>query len=114
MQWIPNKRTTMRNFHHTFLSKATLLHHSLKKLSNIIRQTKQALNTNSDIPTHHNTTILNLNSSHQLNLELLPTRHSLLPNWITVANTEWKNLYHAHSIENVKYTRQHISESIQK
>src|ERR1051325_11421669 len=43
LQHIPNKKFTVRNFQHIFFSKASKLHHYLKKLGNIIRQTKHAL-----------------------------------------------------------------------
>src|SRR5260364_483671 len=40
---IPNKKFAVRNFHHSFSSKATLLHYNLKKLNSIIKQTKYSL-----------------------------------------------------------------------
>ena len=109
---IPNKKFAVRNFHHSFSSKATLLHYNLKKLNSIIKQTKHSLNSGTPIPLYHNSTITYLNSTHQLQLPPIPLQSNLIPNWITNAKEAWKSLYHARNLENIKYTRQQILESI--
>ena len=102
---IPNKKFAVRNFHHSFSSKATLLHYNLKKLNSIIKQTKHSLNSGTPIPLYHNSTITYLNSTHQLQLLPIPSQSNLIPNWITNAKEAWKSLYHARNLENIKYTR---------
>ena len=114
LQHIPNKKFTVRNFQHTFSSKATQLHSNLKQLSNIIRQTKQALKQSLPIPLHLNSSITLLNQHSDLNIPFLPSTHQLLTSWVTNANTEWKKLFHARNIENIKVIRQQISDSINK
>jgi hypothetical protein len=114
LQHIPNKKFTVRNFQHTFSSKATHLHSNLKKLGNIIRHVKHSLKHSSPIPFHFNSSITSLNQSASLHIPLLPPTHQLLTPWITKANSEWKNLFHARNIENIKEIKQQISDSINK
>jgi hypothetical protein len=114
IQHIPNKKFSVRNFQHTFSATATHLHISLKKLSSTIRKIKQVLKQNLPIPDHLNSGIIALNQSCQLQIPLLPPTHQLLSDWISEANLEWKNLYHARNMENIKQIKQQISESIQK
>ena len=114
LKHIPNKKFSVRNFQHTFSSKATHLHSSLKKLGNIIRQTKNALKHYTPIPIHLNNSILSLNQSLNLNIPILPQTYQLLTLWITDANSEWKKLYHARNIENIKEIRQQINAAIDK
>src|ERR1700752_4901893 len=114
LKHIPNKKFTVRNFQHTFSSKATHLHSNLKKLGNIIRQTKYALKHQLPIPHHLNNSISSLNQSSELYIPQLPSSHLLLTPWISKANLEWKNLFHARNIENIKEIRQQISEAINK
>src|ERR1043165_3495606 len=109
---IPNKKTTIRNFQHSFSAKATLLHLNLKKLNNIIRQVKASLNNLSPIPIHFNSTIYYLNSTHHLNILDIPNLHKLIPSWITNTNTEWQALYHARNIGNIKQIREQINQHI--
>jgi len=85
---IPNKKTTIRNFQHSFSAKATLLHLNLKKLNNITRQVKASLNNLSPIPVHLNSTIHYLNSTYYLNILDIPNLHELISSWITNTNTE--------------------------
>ena len=114
LKHIPNKRFTVRNFQHIFSCKASLLHSSLKKLGNIIRHIKHLLKFNSPIPTHFNSTISLLNNSLNLQISPIPHDHNLLSSWLSIANEEWKSIYHARNIENIKEIRQHINESINK
>jgi hypothetical protein len=114
LKHIPNKKFTVRNFQHTFSTKATHLHSNLKKLGNIIRQTKNASKHQLPIPSHLNTSISLLNQSANLHIPLLPQTSQLISSWISDANLEWKNLYHAHNIENIKEIRQQITNAIDK
>ena len=114
LKHIPNKRFTVRNFQHIFSCKASLLHSSLKKLGNIIRHIKHSLKFNSPIPTHFNSIISLLNNSLNLQISPIPHDHNLLSLWLPTANEEWKSIYHARNIENIKEIRQHINESINK
>jgi ribonuclease HI len=114
LKYIPNKKFTVRNFQHIFSVKASKLHHDLKKLGNIIKQVKAVLRGASPIPIQANITINQLNSTHQLNIPLLTTDFNLLSNWIQQANEEWKSLYHARNIENIKEIRQQINNNISK
>jgi len=85
---IPNKKTSIRNFQHSFSAKATLLHLNLKKLNNITRQVKASLNNLLPIPVHLNSTIHYLNSTYYLNILDIPNSHELISSWITNTNTE--------------------------
>ena len=114
LKHISNKKFTVRNFHHVFSCKASLLHSSLKKLGNIIRHIKHSFNTNSHIPLYFESTISLINNSLKLQIPPIPTNHNLLSSWISTANEEWKNIYHARNIENIKEIRQHINDSIHK
>ena len=87
-----------RNFQHTFSPKATLLHSNLKRLNNIIRQTKLLSPIHLLYHTHLNNIINEINTSHQLNILPIPTEYNLLNEWITTTNTEWKTLYHARNL----------------
>src|ERR1041384_4838098 len=78
LKHISNKKFSVHNFQHTFFSKATHLHSSLKKLGNIIRQTKNALKHYTSIPIHLNNSILFLNQFLNLNIPILPQTHQLL------------------------------------
>jgi len=111
---IPNKKYTIRNFQHIFSAKATLLHLNLKKLNNIIRKVKASLTNITPIPVHLNSTISNLNLTHQLNIAPIPFSHELIPSWITNTNTEWQALYHARNLENTKQIREQINQHITK
>ena len=88
LQHIPNKKFTVRNFQHIYSSKASLLHSSLKRLGNIIRQVKASIRNQSPIPLLHNREILQLNSIHQLNIPPLPQDFHLLSEWLFITNTE--------------------------
>ena len=114
LQHIPNKRFTVRNFQSIFSSKASALHQQLKKLGNIIRQTKHSLQYQTPIPDHYNNQINQINTSNYLNIPPLPTVHNLLPNWLALAKLEQKTLYHARNIENIKEIRQQINDNIAK
>ena len=114
LQHIPNKKYTVCNFQHIFSSKASHLHSNLKKLSNIIRHTKYALKHFSPIPLHLNFSITNLNQSASLNISPIPSSHQLLNSWITNTNLEWKNLFYARNIENIKEIKQQIANAIDK
>jgi hypothetical protein len=114
LQHIPNKKFTVRNFQHIFSSKASKLHYNLKKLGNIIRQVKHSLNKSTPIPTHHNSTLTQLNTQHQLQIPNILPDYSTLSEWINTANNEWKALYHAHNIKNIKEIKQQIDENITK
>ena len=114
LQHIPNKKYTVRNFQHTFSSTSTHLHLNLKRLSEIIRKAKQALNQSQPIPSNLNPDINSINQACQLQTPLLPDTHQQLANWVSAANKEWKNLYHARNIENIKQIGQQITESIHK
>ena len=46
LKTIPNKKFTVRNFHHTFTPKASELHKDLKTIGNIMQQTKYLLSHN--------------------------------------------------------------------
>jgi hypothetical protein len=50
IQHIPNKKFTVKNFQNIFSTKASLLHQHLKKLGNIIKQTKYSLQNLTSIP----------------------------------------------------------------
>ena len=114
LQQILNKKYAVRNFQHTFSSIATHLHLSLKRLGEVIRKVKLSLNQRLPIPDNLNPEISSLNQNCQLQIPLIPHSHQLLPNWISAANKEWKNLYHARNIENIKQIGKQISESIHK
>jgi hypothetical protein len=114
LQHIPNKKFTVRNFQHIFSTKASKLHHYLKKLGNIIRQTKHALQHSTPIPSHHNQLITYINTSCNLNIPFLPAEHNLLTNWLGLAKNEWKTLYHTRNIENIKEIKQQIDNNITK
>ena len=114
LKHIPNKKVTMRNFQHIYSAKASFLHHSLKKLGNIIQQIKASLRNQTPIPIQLNNIIQQLNNADNLTIPFLPTRHDLLTDWISNANDEWKALYHARNIENIKIIRQQINENIAK
>jgi len=77
---IPNKKSTIRNFQHSFFAKSTLLYQSLKKLNSIIRQVKSSLANTTPIPIHLNSSILYLNSTHHLNIDPIPNIYELIPN----------------------------------
>ena len=114
LQHIPNKKYTVRNFQHIFSSKATHLHSNLKKLGNVIRHIKFALKHSSPIPFHLNSSITKINHSASLNIPLIPLTHQLLNPWITSANSEWKSLFHARNLENIKEIKQQINKAIDK
>ena len=88
LKHIPNKKVTMRNFQHIYSAKASFLHHSLKKLGNIIRQIKASLRNQTPILIQLNKIIQQLNNTENLTIPLLPIRHNLLTNWISNANDE--------------------------
>jgi len=111
---IPNKKFTVCNFQHIFSSKASQLHSYLKKLGNIIRQIKASIKHQLIIPISHNQTIQELNSSYHLNIPLIPNNYESLSEWISLANTEWKSLYHACNLENIKNIREQINDNITK
>jgi len=62
----------------------------------------------------HNQDIYLLNSLHHLNIPELPQDTNLLPDWISATNTEWKTLYHAKNLENIKNIREQINDNIAK
>ena len=66
------------------------------------------------MPTSYNQDIDQLNSLYHLNIPALPHDPNLLSNWITAANTEWKTLYHACNLENIKNIREQINDNIDK
>ena len=78
----------MRNFQHIYSAKASFLHHSLKKLENIIRQIKASLRNQTPIPIQLNKIIQQLNNTKNLIIPLLLIRHNLLTDWISNANDE--------------------------
>jgi endonuclease/exonuclease/phosphatase family metal-dependent hydrolase len=88
IQHIPNKKFNVRNFQNIFSTKASILHHHLKKLDNIIRIIKQVIKNLTPIPDKHNQLINQINTNNNLNILLLPDEHSLLPNWLTLAKQE--------------------------
>ena len=88
LKHIPNKRFTVRNFHHTFSAKATQLHYSLKKLGNIIRTVKRLTKSGSPISLHINNTITQLNNIHQLEIPILAPAVQPVADWIVEANSE--------------------------
>ena len=95
---------------HIFSPKATQLHYSLKKLENIIRTVKYSIKVGQNIPAHFNLAIAQLNNQHKLEIfPLTPTTA-----WISEANFEWKKLYHTRNLENIRQTRQQITEAITK
>src|SRR5260363_191696 len=65
LKTIPNKKFTVRNFHHAFTSKATELHKDLKTIGNIMQQTKYSLSHNQPIPTTILAHIQSINSKYQ-------------------------------------------------
>jgi hypothetical protein len=91
-----------------------MLHSNLKKLGNIIRHIKYSLYSNTSISLHFNSIISSLYHSLNFQIPLIPNSYSLLPSWILQANEEWKNIYNAHNIENIKEIRQQINDSIHK
>src|ERR1043165_4421561 len=113
LQHIPNKKFTVRNFQHVFSAKASNLHLGLKQLGNIIRQVKASIRNHTSVPTSCNQDIDHLNSSHHLSIPAL-SQDLWLPDWIAAANTEWKTLYHARNLENIKNIREQINDNISK
>jgi ribonuclease HI/endonuclease/exonuclease/phosphatase family metal-dependent hydrolase len=112
-QIIPNKKFTVRNFHHTFTPKATAIHNDLKIIGNIISKTKYSLQHSSPIPNNIATLIQHINETHNFQIDLPPTDISLLPLWIANTKAYWKTLYNARNIENTKVIQQHINTAIQ-
>src|SRR5690349_19641425 len=96
------------------LPKASQLHFHLKKLSNIIHQVKVSIRNKTAISNNHNSTINSINSTHNLDIPIIPTSHDLLPSWITNSKDAWKALYHVRNIKNIKEIRQQINNNITK
>ena len=49
LQHIPNKKYTIKHFHHTFIPKATKLHNDLKTIGNIIHRVKNFFSKNTPL-----------------------------------------------------------------
>src|SRR6185437_7393071 len=112
LKTIPNKKFTVRNFHHTFTPKASELHKDLKTIRNIMQQTKYAITHNQNVPSTILTHIQNINLKHQFSIPPTPVNQTDLSNWLTQTKSYWKTLYNARNLENAHHLKQHIQTAI--
>src|SRR6185295_14785363 len=108
---IPNKISHKRSYNHQYTPHSTLTYLSLKKLGHLIKITKtNRLSINIPLINNH---IKTINLQSQCNLQLIySTDH--IDEWIKHANDIWKQLYHAHNMENSLLLRQQIQKASEK
>src|ERR1043165_1961122 len=102
LQHIPNKKYTIRNFHHTFTPKATQLHHDLKTISHIIYHTKRIFSHQILLPYNIQNLIDNINKDHNFTIEMPSNCQSNLTTWIQHTKPFCKTLYNARNIETAR------------
>ena len=81
-QIIPNKKFTVRNFHHTFSPKATNLYKDLQNLGSIMKQTKHALSNHGSLLPNIYIQIQYINSKHNFNIPQPLLNSQNLPQWL--------------------------------
>jgi hypothetical protein len=86
-QHIPNKKYTVRNFHHTFTPKATQLHYDLKTIDHIMHHTKKYFSHQTPLPTNIHNLINYINNTHNFTIEPPPNYQSNLTKWIQHTKT---------------------------
>ena len=71
LQYIPNKKYTVRNFFHTFTPTATSLHKDLKTIGNLIKQTQNSFNNHTNLYSNTEATISELNIKYNFEIAYL-------------------------------------------
>ena len=111
IQSIPNKISCKRSYNHKYTLHSTLLHLSLKKLSQLIKITKtNKSSTNISSINHH---IQSINLQAQCNLQLILSPNHI-EEWIIHASDIWKQLYHTRNMKNSLLLRQQIQNASEK
>jgi hypothetical protein len=110
---IPNKVSRKHSYNHQYSPHSTLLHLSLKKLGHTIKLVKK-LTQHSNI-SNINQNISQINKQSQCDLQLLnSTNPSCIQPWLQHAHSIWKQLFHAHHLENSLLLRQQINKATDK
>ena len=84
LQYIPNKKYTIKHSFHTFSPKATALHRDLKCIGSIIHRTKQLVTNFQSISYKILSDIDNINLAHNFDIPYPPHDLQSLPQWISL------------------------------